>query len=186
MDLCTACPEDLRTSQFIIAAAVLALIAIVIVLLLLPAGRQVSLVKLVILVNLVQFIALLSDVQSKWPPEIQQIFNTLSFANINLDLLAPGCVAQITFYTEMLLTTGAPIALLMIIVVIYVGAKIFFVLRRDPRARFLQVLRYKSYRSALIILVLCYILVSKKAFAYFNCQAIDGDTYVVRFECAVP
>jgi hypothetical protein len=162
----------------VIAIVVIALISIVVVLLLLPAGRQVSLVKLVILVNLVQFIALLSDVQSKWfapslccpvvgrsdrwmrrPPEIQQIFNVLSFANINLDLFAPGCVATITFYTEMLLTAGVPIFLLLIIVIIYFGFKLWFTLRGRPRARWLQVLRYKGYRSSLIILVLCYILV---------------------------
>ena len=188
----------MRTSQFLIALAIIALIGIVVILMALPAGKHVSLVKLVILVNLVQFIGLLSDVQSKWyarcatlmsvsdhrslfpyrPPEIQKIWDTLSIANINLDLIAPGCVATITFYTEMLLTAGIPIFLLLVVVVIYAGFKVIFFIKRRPRARFLQTLRYKGYRSTLIILVLTYILVSKKAFQFFACTSVNGETFL--------
>eukprot|EP00698_Gefionella_okellyi_P025823 TRINITY_DN9606_c0_g1_i1.p1 TRINITY_DN9606_c0_g1~~TRINITY_DN9606_c0_g1_i1.p1 ORF type:complete len:5899 (-),score=1194.87 TRINITY_DN9606_c0_g1_i1:131-16627(-) len=173
-DTCLPCPVDLGISKFIIAIAVIGCIAVVCILLLLPTGRHVSLVKAVILVNLIQFIGLLGDVRSKWPPQISSLFNSLSFANINLDLIAPGCVAPFSFYTSLIVTMFTPVVLLAIVLMIYFFFKAIYWLKGDLRSRWLQTLRYKSQRSSLIILVLCYILVSKKAFEFFACRQINN------------
>jgi len=111
--------------------------------------------------------------QVQWPPELQRLFNVFSFANLNLDLLAPECsYPKMPYENKWAFIMSLPMLLFTFALVSYVGkyAHKRFVLRRTAKLH--------SHSSALFGAILVafyysYLYITKTALDIFNCSPTD-------------
>jgi hypothetical protein len=52
----------------------------------------------------------------KWPAALTTLYNTFSFANFNLELLAPECSFTVSYSTKWFLTESIPVMLVCTVV----------------------------------------------------------------------
>ncbi len=57
-------------------------------------------------------LAIFAAFKFDWPPALQQLYEALSLASFNLELLAPECSVSVTFESKWLVTASLPILLL--------------------------------------------------------------------------
>lgn len=59
-----------------------------------------------------------------WPPALITLYNSLSFSNFNIELLAPECSFSVDYATKWALTESIPLLLLVGVGVVLVGARL--------------------------------------------------------------
>jgi hypothetical protein len=59
--------------------------------------------------NMIQITALFSSFRLNWPAPLLEFYNILSSLNFNIDLFAPECAANISYYEKWWLTMSFPI-----------------------------------------------------------------------------
>ena len=58
-------------------------------------------------------LSIFASLKFHWPPALLAIYNSISVASFNLDLLAPECSISVSFKEKWLLTMSLPLLLLM-------------------------------------------------------------------------
>lgn len=66
----------------------------------------------------------------EWPSALTSIYNSISLANFNLELLAPECNIQVNYEGKWFVTQSLPLILAFAIVVVVVATRLLQLLQR--------------------------------------------------------
>jgi hypothetical protein len=75
--------------------------------------------------DVLQIISMFASFEFKWPAALTTLYNTFSFANFNLELLAPECSFTVSYSTKWFLTESIPIMLVCTVLIVLTSAKVF-------------------------------------------------------------
>ncbi len=75
--------------------------------------------------DVLQIISMFASFEFKWPAALTTLYNTFSFANFNLELLAPECSFTVSYSTKWFLMESIPIMLVCIVLIVLTSAKVF-------------------------------------------------------------
>jgi hypothetical protein len=157
--------------------------------------KRVDLAILSVGVDYFQVLSILAmSNQVTWPEELQRLFNVFSFANLNLDLLAPECsYPKMPYENKWAFIMALPFNLCLFAFMTYFFKYCHkrFVQKRTTR---LHSHGAALYGSVFVCCYYCYLYITKTALDIFNCSPTDppeGDppkTYleVVFVECGKP
>jgi hypothetical protein len=185
---CETCPT---CSKCVVALFILAMLVFCVVGWFL-SRKQINLGILSIGVDYVQVLTILTmSNKISWPRTLKNFFNTLSFFNLNLDLLAPECsYADFKYENKWALIMTMPMMIMGVFLAIYAAKYCHkrFVLGRTAK---LHTHGHTLIGAGVATFYYMYLYITKTAFDIFNCRATDppdGKKYleVVFEECYAP
>jgi hypothetical protein len=186
---CTECPQQL---WLIIVVIVLAIVAGLYIAKKLKE-KNVNWTVISIGVDYFQVLAIFATTNVKWPDGIQDLYDSLSFFNLNLELLAPECwgAVAVDYKGKWFSIEAIPLVLILLSLFPFLGAlffKRYFQGRRKDLFNHLPSL----ISNVIIIMYFMYLFITNVALAPFNCQATtpdDGKLYMAAVgtdaECGV-
>lgn len=114
---CKACPN---TAWLLIPLVVIGVLVVMGVMVWL-SKRRINLAGLSIGVDFLQMLAMFGTYSFKWPSEIRAIYNAFSFANFNLELVAPECTVAVSYSMKWAAVQALPLVLIFGICVLTFG-----------------------------------------------------------------
>ncbi|KAI9139368.1 hypothetical protein BKA69DRAFT_1085893 [Paraphysoderma sedebokerense] len=162
-----------------------------------------------ICLNFTQMILVLSEIKMKWTPEFQQFMNTISIANLNIELASPECFitdSASNYYFKMKVTLALPLFLslpLILWTLIHlwpIRSSIIYACRwlaKRVRIRYnpvinLVALKQSQAENLLIatramnaLLSVVYVIVATKSLALFDCTQEVNDTFYLDEDSSV-
>ena len=75
--------------------------------------------------DVLQIISMFASFKFKWPGALTTLYDTFSFANFNIELLAPECSFTISYSTKWFLTESIPVMLVCTVVIVLISARVF-------------------------------------------------------------
>jgi hypothetical protein len=85
--------------------------------------------------DVLQIVSMFASFKFKWPPALMAIYDSLSFSNFNIELLAPECSFSVNYATKWFLTESIPIMLVGGVLVVLGIARVFQWLQRKLLGR---------------------------------------------------
>jgi len=185
---CNTCPE---CSKCIVVMYIVALSALCVIGWYL-SRKRINLGILSVGVDYLQVLTILTmSNKVKWPQQLKNFFNALSFFNLNLDLLAPECSYEgFKYQTKWSLIMSLPMMFMAVFLAIYFG-KYFHKRFIQGRTQKLHSHAHMLIGSGIGVFYYMYLYITKTAFDIFNCSPTDppdGKKYleVVFEECFLP
>ncbi|KAI9144456.1 hypothetical protein BKA69DRAFT_795232 [Paraphysoderma sedebokerense] len=133
MDRCIPCQQNLAVNILLIG--VLLLLVCVAGYYMINHGKNRSSFAIVsILLNFFQTIAITREVELKWPEELKTIMDRLSFALLNVELLAPECFlaeGSFNYSTKLKIVLTVPFVLLIVVSFGIALLKVYSVIRKS-------------------------------------------------------
>ena len=80
--------------------------------------------------DVLQIISMFASFKFKWPGALTTLYNTFSFANFNIELLAPECSFTISYAMKWFVVESIPIMLILTVAVVLISARVFQLLQR--------------------------------------------------------
>ncbi|KAI9136862.1 hypothetical protein BKA69DRAFT_78336 [Paraphysoderma sedebokerense] len=150
-------------------------------------------------INFVQMIVIVRELQLNWTTEFQAVMNSLSFVNLNIELVSPECLIQdesINYTFKMKVTLLLPVIFIGILAIIAImnsslmrkarsaiGATSSFYLRYQYKRpdkltewRAQTELYYLLLRGFHALLIFLYVTVTSKTLSFFDCT-LEGDSF---------
>jgi hypothetical protein len=188
---CSKCPE-----QRIHPALVVLIVFLVLALFLYVANllRKIDLGFFSILISFFQIISVFSSFELTWPQSVLNMFNFVSFLNLNIDLASPECFVgdnSQTYELKFYATLGFPVALLMFSLVL-IGSRHYYRAYRRGRAQTPEdadeyvddTFSFSASMAAIYLLgmSLMYLMLSRRSLELFDCTYDGAGNYFFEYE----
>jgi hypothetical protein len=114
--------------------------------------------------DFLQIISMFTSFKFAWPPTLLSLFKALSFANFNLELLAPECSFKSTYEARWFVTQSLPLVLAASVVIVFLGTRLLQWIQR----RVFRVMPWGAVSDLDIIDVCMGIFITGLYYLYFR------------------
>jgi hypothetical protein len=176
---CTVCPSNPYAVIIVIGVAIVFIAAIGYFL----SKYDINIGLVSIGIDFFQTLAVASNSQVPWPPQLQQVFLFFSAFNLNIDIVAPECfLSNVTYVNKFYAIITIPLGLFALFFVAWALRAAWMRVAAGQRVTLLggEAPRYAS--SAMLMLYLFYLYVAKSTLDIFTCVPStppDGNLYLI-------
>ena len=114
--------------------------------------------------DFLQVLSIFAAFKFQWPPLLMSLYNSVSLASFNLELLAPECTLKVNYLDKWLVTQSLPLFLLLAVGVVLVGTRLLQYIQRVV----FKVLPFGALAELDLVDVCIGILISGNYYLYFR------------------
>ncbi len=122
--------------------------------------------------DFLQIISMFASFKLAWPPTLLSLYKAMSFANFNLELLAPECSFKVTFEARWFVTQSLPLVLAASVIIVLLATRLL----QWTQRRVFRVMPWGAVSDLDIVDVCIGILITGSYYLYFrkNAQALNA------------
>ena len=114
--------------------------------------------------DFLQVLSIFAAFKFEWPPLLVSLYNSISLASFNLELLAPECSIQVNYMDKWLVTQALPLILVLSVGVVLLGTRLLQLIQR----KVFKVLPFGAAGELNLVDVCIGILISGSYYLYFR------------------